>query len=492
MPTIPIFAEKKPQHEVIRRRDDFKEDKRLFKEMISLEKALLQQLSKAIPEMYLKRFRNKDSNAINKPISFILSHLFLNYGRVPEEHLREEEAKLLARVFDLTQLLILMFNKIDDLVDLAIAAKLPYTEHQIVNLGLTLVKNTNDFEKGISDWIEKKTTKDWDAFKMHFETTQENLQKMRGPTMRSNALMRQANVMREEQEQYVNTISAAEHRIMNALESHTLSLTSENDSSSENSSHLTPLTPSVNVTTSDAMMAEVLKLLKDIKDNCKQPHNSCKRNKDSRNNNSRKNDQSSDGKQRSYLTQDQKKKRSEESYGQHSKYCHTHGACTHTNNICKYPKQGHKKEATFKDMMGSSKAYCQNCDRENGAESRSSVTIKQNLTQLSLAPLIKPKIVIAKADSGASNNYWRPQDTHCLKNIKKYLGPSVILPDTETLSPSQQGTVLISKFLSQEAQKVTVLLHLCSSSLISLGNFFDSDCTIVMNNKNYMLQNQKI
>ena len=76
MPTIPIFADKTPQHEVIRRRDDFKEDKRLFKEMISLEKSLLQQLSKAIPEMYLKRFRNKDSNAINKPISFILLHLF--------------------------------------------------------------------------------------------------------------------------------------------------------------------------------------------------------------------------------------------------------------------------------------------------------------------------------------------------------------------------------------------------------------------------------
>ena len=76
MPDIPIFASNTPQHEVARRRDDFKEAKRLFKEMISLEKALIQQLRNAIPSMYLKRFRSKNSNAIDKPISFILNHLF--------------------------------------------------------------------------------------------------------------------------------------------------------------------------------------------------------------------------------------------------------------------------------------------------------------------------------------------------------------------------------------------------------------------------------
>ena len=41
MPTIPIFANITPQHKVIRHRGNFKEDKMLFKEMISLEKALL-------------------------------------------------------------------------------------------------------------------------------------------------------------------------------------------------------------------------------------------------------------------------------------------------------------------------------------------------------------------------------------------------------------------------------------------------------------------
>ena len=78
---------------------------------------------------------------------------------------------------------------------------------------------------------------------------------------------------------------------------------------------------------------------------------------------------------------------------------------------------------------------------------------------------------------------WRPQDTHCLKNLRKYSGPSVILRDADTLSPSQQGTIEISPDLSSLAQTATVLPNLRSSSLISLGQICDSNCTIVMNHK---------
>lgn len=70
--------------------------------------------------MYLKGLRNKHSNAIEKPITEIPSHLFTNYGRMKEEQLLDEESKLQAKVFDLTEPLILMFNEIKDLVDLAV------------------------------------------------------------------------------------------------------------------------------------------------------------------------------------------------------------------------------------------------------------------------------------------------------------------------------------------------------------------------------------
>lgn len=347
MPAAINFANNTAQHEVTRRPDTFKEDKRLFKEMIALEKSLLQQLSNTLPTMYLKQFRNKASHAIDKPIDFILSHLFLNYGRVSKEQLLDEEAKLQAKVFDLTEPPILMFNEVDDLVDLAIAAQLPYTEHQIVSLGLTLIKNTSDFETGITDWIKTTTTKDWDAFKIHFELEQENLRAIRESTMCSNALARQANGMQAEREQYVNVISAAKTRIMNALESQPPALTSKTESSSASS--LSPITtPAVNATSSDAIMLEMLKLLKDMKEDKKPPrhrtqHGSRKRTYEKK-------------------TREQKKNRLEEAYEIHSMYCHTHGACGHPSKECKYPKAGHKKEATFKNMMGGITEYCQVCN----------------------------------------------------------------------------------------------------------------------------------
>lgn len=72
---------------------------------------------------------------------------------------------------------------------------------------------------------------------------------------------------------------------------------------------------------------------------------------------------------------------------------------------------------------------------------------------------------------------------HCLKKLREYSRPLEILLDADTLSPLQQETINLSLNLSLIAQMVTVLPHLCSSSIISLGKICDSNCTIVMNDK---------
>ena len=59
------------QHNAIRMRDDYKEDLRLFREMIALEKALQKLLSHAVPAIYMKSFCNRSSNAINMAIPTI-------------------------------------------------------------------------------------------------------------------------------------------------------------------------------------------------------------------------------------------------------------------------------------------------------------------------------------------------------------------------------------------------------------------------------------
>ena len=90
---------------------------------------------------------------------------------------------------------------------------------------------------------------------------------------------------------------------------------------------------------------------------------------------------------------------------------------------------------------------------------------------------------ITKADTGASNHYWRKSDKHILKNIKNKTGPSVQLPNSEIIDSTAAGQLSLSPELSSNAQETMVLPKLTSSNLISLGQLCDDNCNIILNKK---------
>ena len=77
--------------------------------------------------------------------------------------------------------------------------------------------------------------------------------------------------------------------------------------------------------------------------------------------------------------------------------------------------------------------------------------------------------VIMKGDSGATSHYVRSQDKECLTNVTPYSGPSVLLPDADKISPSQQGTLNLHNDLSRHAQVGTVLPQLKRLIIIVVG-----------------------
>ena len=91
--------------------------------------------------------------------------------------------------------------------------------------------------------------------------------------------------------------------------------------------------------------------------------------------------------------------------------------------------------------------------------------------------------IIAKADSGASNSYWREEDKEILKNITRVDGPSVTLPNNSTLKSNEEGDIPLSPLLSNNAKKASIIPGLMSSSLISLGQIVDDDCTFILDKK---------
>ena len=81
--------------------------------------------------------------------------------------------------------MVLLYRPIDQLQKLATSAKIPYSLAQQLLLGLTLIRGTHDFEKGLSDWnLKLEPDKTWENFKTHFKDSQTELKNICGPTMR--------------------------------------------------------------------------------------------------------------------------------------------------------------------------------------------------------------------------------------------------------------------------------------------------------------------
>ena len=73
-------------------------------------------------------------------------------------------------------------------------------------------------------------------------------------------------------------------------------------------------------------------------------------------------------KENKFIKRNGKQQKKDEAYKGYTKYCHTHGTDTHKSSKCKFPKQGHKIDTTFKNMLGGSTKYCQMCNWVDGTE----------------------------------------------------------------------------------------------------------------------------
>ena len=175
------------------------------------------------------------------------------------------------------------------------------------------------------------------------------------------------------------------------------------------------------------------------------------------------------------------------------KYCWTHGGCGHQGKKCKHKAQGHQDNATFRNKMGGSTAYCWNQSwrfRMVEHPNTSNLNVTPNFINItSQSTVIPPKLqpfhnVTAKCDSGASKHYFTVNDQRALTSIQTVSnGPRVGLPDGSIVQGSQAGYMKLHPALTSHAQKAHIFPCIKSSSLISIGQLCDDGCTVVLNNK---------
>ena len=99
-----------------------------------------------------------------------------------------------------------------------------------------------------------------------------------------------------------------------------------------------------------------------------------------------------------------------------------------------------------------------------------------------LTSVLPPKTVLAKADSGASKNYFPASYADVLLNVKNTNGPTVHLADDSTIHATQTGLLPLSPALSNKAKSTCVFEDL-KTPLLSLGQLCDDGCEIHLDSK---------
>jgi hypothetical protein len=194
-PGVLVIQPNTPNHEAVRRESEHREEKRIWRECIDVEQALLKQIVAAVDPKYLKALRSKLTNKITKNVSEVFEYLFDRYGVVPPDVLAEKEKFVRETPYDPREPLSTVFDSLEELEDLGKAAQLPYTAAQIISFAHEILMRSNIFENSLITWNEKTAVnKTWVNFKSHFENAHKALRLVRGKTM-SDSGFQQANYL---------------------------------------------------------------------------------------------------------------------------------------------------------------------------------------------------------------------------------------------------------------------------------------------------------
>ena len=290
------------------------EQVRLYNECYNVEQALRKQLVAAVQDSYLSALKNRQTNTITEHLHVIIEYLFRNYGRVTPAQLAHEEQQVQNFIYDPTLPIVVVFNKIEDLMDLATAVSSPYSAQQIINFGYNILNKTEKFKQGIREWNQLlPAQKTWDAFQTHFSNEFQTLRDS-GELTNQESSFNTANIIQE----VVDGVQQALNPTQDDID------------------EMSELIHQANVATTQAhQQTELLQKMIDMMQTmqCQLATNASQRSNPPTSN------------------------RNTRIHRNASKYCWSHGACAHWGSECTNKKQGHIDDATSRDRKGGSTAY---------------------------------------------------------------------------------------------------------------------------------------
>ena len=104
---------------------------RIWKEYLAVDKVLKQQLLGCINEMYYRTLPNRHTGYVIMPTREIIKHLYTQYGNITPQDLQENNTKM-KTLFDVSLPIEILYDQIEDAVELVDAGQTPYRTPQFV------------------------------------------------------------------------------------------------------------------------------------------------------------------------------------------------------------------------------------------------------------------------------------------------------------------------------------------------------------------------
>ena len=297
-----------------------------------VETTILNQLVLAFDKNVLRSKTDHLTRTIHCSIPDVFQYLFDTYGNITNFSLNEARQSTIAHTYVHSDSISNVFDIVDEYAEMADANNTPESSEQLISMTLMILMRANIFSDAISEWNNlPSASQTWPIFQDHFVQAQIDYKRSR-PTDTSASLgySPQANLAHYPQPPFAYTDHALN---VASLYPEVPPPASDCDANTRPADPTPTLQANLATSTPDPLIQELLKEVKELRAERSHPTPAPS----------------------STSTSDNKSKKREKGP---RKYCWTHGACAHSSSECNKPKEGHKKEATFSDMMNGSTYKC--------------------------------------------------------------------------------------------------------------------------------------
>ena len=248
-----IATDSLTQYQIAQAREEHSERTRLFREVLSVERATIQQIVSAIEPKYLRALRQPGTHRLQKTIPEILEHLFETYGDVTPQDLRELTLRVENLAYPPSKPVDTIFSEIEDLAAIAEIANSPITAAQKINMAYIMFQKTRVYKSALTKWDETPSyDKIWEQFKTHFRSSYKSLRRTGALTLKDTL----------ERDDVMNLVTDGVHQVLNAYRPPSPSPSPDHHSTHSDTPSLIgseELTASANSTVSDLTLQTIQK-----------------------------------------------------------------------------------------------------------------------------------------------------------------------------------------------------------------------------------------